>query len=319
MPMEPIGDLGQGRHRSGVTTVSAVIATYNRAEFLPRAIGSALAQDYPTEVVVVDDGSTDRTPEVLEEYGDQIVHVRQPNRERGAARNTGVARASGDAIAFLDSDDEWLPSHVGGLVRAITPSPDLGIAYSRADYIDSSTGATFYVAPEHPVADEAFADLLHTNRLSLSATMVRRSVFEAVGGFSEDRALCAGGAEDWDLWIRMSAVSLIAHLPRSTARVYFHENSTVANTSQHERGIRLAGQRALTHPETSRRDLEATVWSGLAVSLGRLYLAAGEPRAAATRIWEVARSEPRILLDTRVWRTIANVARARLRSEALSS
>ncbi|MFN3301364.1 MAG: glycosyltransferase family 2 protein, partial [Sediminibacterium sp.] len=93
-------------------TVSVVIPLYNKGKYIERAISSVLAQTYPPlEIIVVDDGSTDNGPERVLKFNDpRIILIRQENRGPGAARNTGLARAKGKYIAFLDADDEWLPN-----------------------------------------------------------------------------------------------------------------------------------------------------------------------------------------------------------------
>jgi len=105
--------------------VSVIIPTFNRAWAVGRAIDSVLEQDYrPFELIVVDDGSTDQTAEILARYGDQLTVVCRENRGVSAARNAGVARAQGDLIAFLDSDDFWRPQKLTVQVDFFTSRPD---------------------------------------------------------------------------------------------------------------------------------------------------------------------------------------------------
>src|SRR5262245_66582080 len=107
------------------TLVSAIIPTYNRADLVGRAIQSALQQQLPdagrVEVIVVDDESTDATPEVVKSF-EGVRYLRQSNRREGAARNTGAAQANGAYLAFLDSDDYWLPGKLAGdVARFLQP------------------------------------------------------------------------------------------------------------------------------------------------------------------------------------------------------
>src|ERR1700761_203811 len=140
---EYVNDGGRGsRDNAAVSplTVSAVIPTYNRAHLLPRSIGSALAALGPgDEVIVVDDGSTDGTDELVKSYGDPVRLVRGAHRGAGAARNLGYAAAAGPLVAFLDSDDEWFPDKIE-LQRSLFESwPEL--VYCCSDFsIQLSSG-----------------------------------------------------------------------------------------------------------------------------------------------------------------------------------
>ncbi len=116
--------------------VSAIIPVYNGEAFVGRAIESALAQTYAElEVIVVDDGSTDSTAEIVRSFEDRVACIYQRNQERSVARNAGLARATGQYLAFLDADDWWLP---GKLERQIAhaeaqsrPGPDLQLGERR--------------------------------------------------------------------------------------------------------------------------------------------------------------------------------------------
>ena len=111
--------------------VSVIIPTYNRAHCVSEAIDSVLAQDPPAdEVIVIDDGSTDNTPEVLQAYGDKIKPFRQENKGVGAARNVGMHLATGEWVAFLDSDDIWYPGRLRSLLRDITESSPKVVAHT---------------------------------------------------------------------------------------------------------------------------------------------------------------------------------------------
>ena len=119
--------------------VSVIIPTYNRAELAARAVESVLAQSYaPIETIVVDDGSTDHTVERLRPYGDKVRYIWQQNSGVAAARNTGIRAAAGEFIAFLDSDDQWLPWKLAAQVAAFSLCPELQITYTDAAAVDSS-------------------------------------------------------------------------------------------------------------------------------------------------------------------------------------
>ena len=111
-------------------TISVIIPAYNYARYLAEAIDSALGQTYaPLEVIVVDDASTDDTPRVLAAYGQRIRAIRQPNGGAGAARNTGIAAARGEYVAFLDADDVWLPRKLELQMALFDADPALGLIH----------------------------------------------------------------------------------------------------------------------------------------------------------------------------------------------
>src|SRR5262249_441294 len=122
---------------SALPLVTVVIPTYNRADLLPDAIESVLAQSYkPIEIIVVDDGSTDDTRAVATRFGDRIRYVYQENAERAAARNHGLRLACGDFIAFLDSDDYWDHDKIESDVSVLAEHTGTGVVYSDLEIVD---------------------------------------------------------------------------------------------------------------------------------------------------------------------------------------
>ena len=123
-----------------MTLVTAAITTYNRARFLPGALESVFSQTYDgdVDVLVVDDGSTDDTPDVLAGYGDRIRVVRQENGGRSAARNTAVRDARGPFLSFLDSDDRWLPGKLARQVPVLDANSRVGLVHGHVDLVDEA-------------------------------------------------------------------------------------------------------------------------------------------------------------------------------------
>lgn len=286
-------------------TISVVIATYNRAALVRRAVESVLAQQADeVDVVVVDDGSTDDTERVVRAFGHPVRYVSRDNGERGAARNTGIAAAYGDTIAFLDSDDEWLPGHLERINAVFDSASDIGLVYSGAEFFDDSTGRVFFVGPTEAIQGDPVVTAAVANPFALSATAVRRGVLREVDGFDEDRAL--SGAEDWELWLRCLTVTRAAFAPGIGARLHFHGNNTVGDPVRMERAFRVAKAKMLAHPAVVDRlaGHERAVAAGLAVMVGRAYLATGDRRGARQRLFhEVARS-PALLVSSTVLKTI---------------
>jgi glycosyltransferase involved in cell wall biosynthesis len=182
------------------TRVSVIIPTYNRGWIIKEAIDSVLAQDYRDfELIVVDDGSTDNTDGILNSYRGDIMVFRQENQGVSAARNRGLAEASGRFIAFLDSDDLWLPQKLFRQVEFFNKNPDAQICQTEETWIRKGVRVNPKKRHKKPWG-MIFEPSLALCLISPSAVMIRRSLFEKVGGFDETLPAC----EDYDLWLRTS-------------------------------------------------------------------------------------------------------------------
>jgi len=186
--------------RSKKPEVSVIIPTYNRAWVLKEAIDSVLAQEFRDfELIVVDDGSTDNTPQILEFYAQDLTVIRQPNRGVSAARNRGIVAANGRLISFLDSDDLWLPRKLSSQVNFFNSNPEVVINQTEEIWIRNGVRVnpkTRHHKPSGMIFEQSLALCL----VSPSAVMMKRSLFDAVGLFDEDLPAC----EDYDLWLRIS-------------------------------------------------------------------------------------------------------------------
>lgn len=183
--------------------VSAIIPVYNGAATIAEAIDSALAQTYSgLEVIVVNDGSTDATAEVLRRYEGRVKVIERPNGGIAAARNTGVEAASGEYLAFLDCDDIWAPQMVERAVTALDADPACVLAYANCAVIDSDghdlRSALIGTGVDHaPTLDEMLSRLWP---IMPSAVVMRRATFDACGGFPEE--FRSYGFEDVIFWLR---------------------------------------------------------------------------------------------------------------------
>lgn len=179
--------------------VSVVIPTYNRGWILREAVDSVLAQEYPAyEVIVVDDGSTDDTSSILRDYGNRIRVVRQENRGVSTARNRGVCEATGNLIAFLDSDDLWLPGKLETQVDFFRTHTEVLICQTEETWVRNGRRVNPKNRHKKPSGD-IFEPSLELCLVSPSAVMLRRELFEEMGGFDETLPAC----EDYDLWLRI--------------------------------------------------------------------------------------------------------------------
>ena len=179
--------------------VSVIIPTYNRGWVLREAIDSVLAQDYKNyELIVVDDGSTDDTREILAAYRRDIIVLRQANKGVSAARNRGIAQARGQLVAFLDSDDTWLPRKLSRQIDFFNLHPDAAINQTEEIWIRNNVRVNPKDRHRKP-SGMIFERSLELCLVSPSAVMIKKTLFDAVGVFDEDLPAC----EDYDLWLRI--------------------------------------------------------------------------------------------------------------------
>ena len=180
--------------------VSVIIPTFNRWPMLGEAVESVLCQTMGAyELIVVDDGSTDETPRRLRDYGVRLGVLSQSRRGVAAARNLGASRASGRYLAFLDSDDLWHPRKLQRQLGFMEHNPRVEICQTDEIWIRSGVRVNPRNRHRKPSGD-IFRASLERCLVSPSAVMMRRELFERVGGFDESLPVC----EDYDLWLRIA-------------------------------------------------------------------------------------------------------------------
>lgn len=208
--------------------VSVVVPAYNVAWCIRRAIDSVLAQDFgPCELIVVNDGSTDETAQVLAAYGEALHPIHQSNRGMSAARNVGIKSARGMYIAFLDADDWWLPGKISRQVELMQSRPEIGFC-STAARVEDGEGQLLNLWRCTHGSTQILETLFAQNAAiagGCSAVMARRSLFDRVGLFDET----LGGFEDPDLWMRLAAVSGYACIDETLAVILRREASVSRN------------------------------------------------------------------------------------------
>ena len=199
------------------STVSVIIPVYNRADTIKRAIDGVLAQTFRDfEVIVVDDGSSDRTCEVVEQIGDERIQIIRQTRNRGAAeaRNTGMKAAEGKYIAWLDSDDEWLRDKLEVQLEALTQAaPDQKGSYTAYELIDQRFGSQMYV-PKRTDRKELF---LSCDLGPGSTLLFERSVLDKIGYLDTSFIRY----EDWDWLLRYCAEYRLLGVERALTRIYY--------------------------------------------------------------------------------------------------
>lgn len=226
--------------------LSVVVPTYNRAELVVQCIRSLKACDVTRlEIIVVDDGSTDDTARVIASESD-VMYLRQNNSGPATARNLGIAHSHGRYVAFLDSDDQWLPGAATEIIRFLDANPDVDLVFCEAQmgnprngygsWIEMAGERAFFELPcrhsdkNFRVLERGpfFAQMLVRNAVFIGATIMRREAFELAGGF--DRELC--GAADWELWLRMASQMTFAFCSEPLA-IYLRHDDCMSNDNDH--------------------------------------------------------------------------------------
>jgi glycosyltransferase involved in cell wall biosynthesis len=207
-------------------TVSAVIPAHNAAGTIARALQSVFTQTrIPDEIIVVDDCSTDRTCEIVCSFLQRGVTLLSTEHRKGAgaARNRGMAAATGDLVAFLDADDQWLPSKTEKQLAMMVSDQRLAFVSCGANSISpngTDLGDT-YGRARVAAGSEAWKALLACNFIATPSVMTWRRALERMNGF--DEAMKIG--EDQDMWIRLALAGSLGYVPESLVRVHLHDDS----------------------------------------------------------------------------------------------
>lgn len=223
-----------------ISIVSVVIPTYNRAYVIERTIRSVLSQTYDAlEVVLVDDGSTDNTEEVVNGIQDtRLVYVRldENSSTAGVPRNRGIEAARGEYIAFLDSDDEWMPEKLKKQMDKFnSASSEVGVVYCGYSCVNRQTGKVIIDYLPNAQGDVFQLAVEGRLRMSTDTPLIRRECFKKVGVF--DTTLL--GSEDWDMWIRLAQHCEFDYVPEVLAIYYVYGEQKSANLERQIQGYEI--------------------------------------------------------------------------------
>lgn len=243
-------------------TVSVIIPAYNAESFIADTVRSALNQTFADlEVIVVDDGSKDGTLARLAAFGDRIRVHQQPNGGVARARNTGVSLARGSWIAFLDADDLWLPTK---LARQLATAGDAPMVFTDRYNIGARGEVPELQSECTPMygGDLFVPLLLEGNFITSTSVMIRRALFEQLGGFYTR----LNGTEDWDLWLRVAEKHAIAFCPEPLVQYRFHPGGISRNFARMNRerteviARAFETERGRTLSPLTRRHIWAQTW-----------------------------------------------------------
>ena len=201
---------------NNIGNISVVIPTYNRRQTIGRSIDSILNQTlFPSEIIVVDDGSTDGTSDYIQSNFPSIRLLQQSNKGVSSARNMGIRSSNSDWVALLDSDDEWFPKKLEKQV--MTLSQNLDIKFCHTEEIWIRNGVRVNQMKKHQkYGGHIFNKCLDMCRISPSSVLFHRSILDDVGYFDKDQKVC----EDYDLWLRITAKYLVLYIDESLIKKY---------------------------------------------------------------------------------------------------
>ena len=264
--------------------VSVVIPTYNRQDTILRALNSVFTQTYQAlEIIVIDDGSTDQTAAIVAPFADRIRYIRQHNQGVSKARNHGIAEASGEFVAFLDSDDEWLPTKIEKQVRLFQENP-------QADFVGCMTpDEEMRIRDQFDTREGQFLSyLMGMFPANPTRHIVRRKCLVEHGDF--DSSL--NGGEDLDLWLRLlQRGCLAANVPEMLLVYHISDDGLSRNVDRMLRDQKFIKRRHIDSlPSCWQR-----LWYGSRF-LARCYRSAAISLKEQGRLWESSKYFARSIL-----------------------
>ena len=226
-------------------SVSVIIPTYNRLQFLPRALDSVLSQTFTVnEIVVVDDGSTDKTIETLKPAYKRVRFLKQPNQGVSVARNTGINAAKHNWIAFLDSDDQWVTDKIEKQIKYLSQNPDLNACQTGEKWIRNGNQVT---PPRYldKSSQGLFERSLERCIICPSSVMLNHSVFQTVGLFDPALKIC----EDYDFWLRLLLTEQIGLIDEPLVEKYGGHKDQLSNSTWGLDRFRIQSLEKILHNE----------------------------------------------------------------------
>lgn len=213
--------------------VSVIIPTYNREKYITKALESVLAQSYKDfEVIVVDDGSKDNTQQNLKRYQDKIKYIYQDNAGVSAARNTGIRHASGEWLAFLDSDDEWMPEYLSTQIEKVDQIPGICMQTTnsliseldgkRISYLEMNRSLSEFNGKNYLFIEKPFRFILRHLPWQIGATVMRPEAIKSAGLFDTNFTI----SEDNDLMARMALQGPFGIISKTLVNIY-RRNETI--------------------------------------------------------------------------------------------
>jgi len=298
--------------------VSVILPVYNREQSVARAIRSVLAQTCtPLELIVIDDGSTDGTRDVLDSFGSEITVLEQPHAGAYAARNRGLRRAQGELIAFIDSDDAWLPDRLASQMP-LMERPEVGLVFGDVVHVrpgqERRRVTSFQVAP--PRRGRVAAQFAWCNFVPTSTVLVRRHCLDEAGGFSEEVPLSC----DYLMWFRIALRHELDFVERVVAEYTLSPDSISSDLGRSiEARIQLfSGELTRTTEPATRKILKRLLFNlSWSLALAALRKRAGSVTRPLRRARSTAMAAAR--LEAGPWTAAFAMNQIRIRTRRLFS
>jgi glycosyltransferase involved in cell wall biosynthesis len=286
--------------------VSVVTATYNMASYIAETLDSILAQDYPNiESIIVDDGSTDNTLEVLQPYlqDPRVRVIRQHNAGQTVAKNRGIAEAKGAFVAFCDADDTWHQSKLTQQIPAFS-DPQVGVVFSDINCINDK-GKAIVCSHMKRVGGHITARLMIDNFVPFPTSVVRTKVLDEMNGFDESLTMSI----DYDLWLRISVNYRFAYIQEPLANYRIWEGQMSNKTGERlENFFKLLERFLAMYPKVVTQSEINKAWAHFLVTRGNWHSSEGRTREALSDYCQSMRLH---FFDKRLWHQITTIFRIR--------
>jgi glycosyltransferase involved in cell wall biosynthesis len=291
--------------------VSIITATYNMAGYIAETLDAILAQDYPhIESIIIDDGSTDNTMEVLQPYlaDPRVRVVRQENAGQTVAKNRGIAESRGEFIAFCDADDTWRQDKLSLQIPHFE-DPAVGVVFSDIICIDGA-GEVLDIPPMKRSEGNVTAPLLVDNFVPFPTSVARASVLEEAGGFDENLSMSI----DYDLWLRISVKYRFVWVKEPLANYRIWEGQMSKKSGERlDNFFRLLETFLEKYPDSVTEHEKDLAWSHCLVTRGYWHATEGRNQEA---LQDYGRAMRHHFFDGRLWRRMANLLLGRDRGRA---
>jgi glycosyltransferase involved in cell wall biosynthesis len=290
-------------------TISVIIPAYNAEQTIVETINSVLKQTFAYwELIVINDGSTDNTLKLLTEIKDSRIKVfSYPNGGLAAARNRGIALASGKYISFLDADDMWTSDKLELQLKALVQNPKAGVAYSWTMCMDNKT-KLFHTGVTASFQGNVYPQLLVNNFIaSGSNVLLTKEAVDSVGEFDGN----VRSVEDWDYWLRLAPIWDFVVVPKPQIIYRLSSDSMSSKVDVMETNMLLASEKAFASAPTELQYLKNKSHSFIYKYVTKLHLTRiynqNTVHKAAGKLWRSIYLYPKCLFDTSIWKLLVKL------------